>query len=193
MQADASSTPPATDEIRLAEFVALRQEIAQRSSFQHGLMVLNLTVVGAVIGLVFGHDGDRALLLIVPVVGPALGILWFGNHVAIVRIGTYIATKLWLWTPSWEIWLAECEPTEHHWWNQTWWPTVQLLFCGVPVTILATGPPSHVNTFADWALWSAGLIVTGYLVIASSLLRRLSRPGGASDSPAPGGESASAG
>lgn len=128
-------------------------------------------------GLVFGQDDvNETLLLVVPVISSALGILWFGNHVAIIRIGAYIGTELWVWTPSWELWLTECEPTELHLWNRIWWPTVQLIFCGAPVTILATGPILYVGSFAEWSLWSTGLVLTAYLATASTLLRTLPRP-----------------
>lgn len=176
MGADDSSPPPATVEVRLAEFVALRQEIAQRSSFQHGLMVLNLTALGAVMGLVFGQNVDETFLLVVPVLSSALGILWFVNHVTIIRIGAYIGTKLWIWTPSWELWLTQCEPTELGWWNRTWWPTVQLTFCGPPAVILVTGPLLYVSSVTEWALWSMGVVLTAYLATASTLLRMLQRP-----------------
>jgi hypothetical protein len=176
MGADDSSPPRATVEVRLAEFHALRQEIAQRSSFQHGLIVLNLTALGAVMGLVFGQDVDETFLLVVPVISPALGILWFGNHVHIIRIGNYIGTMLWTWTPSWELWLTECEPNELRWWNRTWWPTVQLIFCGPPAVILATGPFLQVGSVTEWTLWSMGFVLTAYLAIASTLLSKIARP-----------------
>jgi hypothetical protein len=170
--------PTATEEVRLAEFKVLHQQIAQRSSFQHGLLVLNLTAVASVIGLVLGRNADRTLLLVLPVLSSALGLLWFGNHVAIIRMGTYIGTELWIWTPSWELWLtrAEAAPKQDRWWNRTWWPTMQLLFCGPPIAALALGLPLDDHSLLTWALWSTGLILTAYLVIASSLLRRLPRP-----------------
>jgi hypothetical protein len=178
METETSRQLVATDEVRLAEFDVLRREIAQRSSFQHGLMVLNLTAIGAVVGLVFGRNVDGTLLLVLPVLSSALGLLWFSNHVAITRIATYIGTELWIWTPSWELWLTDAKysPKQARWSHRTLWPTVQLIFCGPPIAALAIGLPLHDSSCATWALWFAGLALTVYLATASSFLRRLPRP-----------------
>jgi len=168
-------TEPATPEARLAEFAALRAEIAQRSSFQHGLMVLNLTASGAVFGLVFGHNADRTLLLTLAIVSPALGVLWFGNHLAIARLGSYIAAELWIWEPSWELWLRRVEPDHGGWWNHTWWPMVQLIFCGAPLAALGIALPIHDSSAAVWGLWCVGFVMTAYLAMASTFLRRRPR------------------
>lgn len=172
--------PPraATDEVRLAEFAALRNEIAQRSLFQHGLIVLNLTAIGAIVGLVFGRNADHSLLLLLPILSPALGLLWFGNHVAIIRIGSYIGAELWVWEPSWELWLTRVEPTHGGWWNHTWWPVIQLIFCGAPAVALSVTVPFERHSPAIWgAMWATGAALTAYLAVASSLLRRLPRAG----------------
>jgi hypothetical protein len=52
----------------LAEFAALRQEIAGRSSAQQNILALQLTTSGALFGFALAKSGRAGLLLIVPVV-----------------------------------------------------------------------------------------------------------------------------
>jgi len=151
---------PASEEVRLAEFAALREEIKQRSSLQHALMVLNLTAVAAVAGLVLGRNADRSLLLVVPVVSPALGFLWFGHHLDIARIGKYIGRQLWVWEPSWEAWCRDAARLHKRWWDQTFWTSLILMFCGAPTIALIIGLPARTSSTATWLLWSGGVVLT---------------------------------
>jgi hypothetical protein len=175
LQAISSQPPEAGEDVRLAEFAALRQEIAQRSSFQHGLMALNLTATGAIMGVVYGRSADRTLLLLLPILSPALGLLWFGTHIAILRIGAYIGRVLWIWTPSWELWLGNTEASEDRWWHRTWAPTVLLVFCGAPLAALSTVRPFGSGSLTQWLLWSSGLALTSFLVVTSVQIWRFPR------------------
>lgn len=100
-----SDTPD--QDVRLAEFAALRVEITQRSSFQQALNALNLTVVATIAGLVLSNHAAKSLLLFVPVISSTFGLLWLDHHRNIVLIATYVREELWRWTPSWEVWFAQ--------------------------------------------------------------------------------------
>jgi hypothetical protein len=153
----------APQDVRLAEFAVLRQEIAQRTSLQHALMVLNLTAAATVAGLVLGRNADRSLILVVPFLSSALGLLWCGHHVDIARIGAYIRFELWDWVPSWEHWISQ-RPHAGRWATASW-SAIALPFCGIPAGALAIGLPLHRDSFAIWMLWAAGASTTIFTTI----------------------------
>jgi uncharacterized membrane protein len=107
---------------------------------------------------VLGRNADRGLILVMPLLSSALGLLWCGHHIDIARIATYIRLELWVWDPSWEHWASE-RPHRRHWTRSFWWAVV-LAFCGIPLGALAIGLPLHRGSLAIWALWSAGVVVT---------------------------------
>ena len=78
----------------LAEFSALRTEIDARSAAQHQLMALNVTALAATGGFVISNNASPLLLLMLPLVSSALGILWHGQDRTIGNIGTYIKDVL---------------------------------------------------------------------------------------------------
>ncbi len=92
---------PADKEVRLAEFRALRDEIAQRSTFQQAIVGLNLTALAAILGLAIGRSSPEVVDLI-PMVSSTLGLLWLDHHRNIQRIAAYVRDNLWIWEPSWE-------------------------------------------------------------------------------------------
>lgn len=84
----------AVRELRLAEFSALRAEIAGRSSIQHQLLALNITALAAIGGFVLSDGASPLLLLMLPIVSCALGVLWHDHARNIENIGTYIKDEL---------------------------------------------------------------------------------------------------
>jgi hypothetical protein len=78
----------------LAEFSALRQEIGARSGVQHQLMALNITALTAIGGFVISDQASPLLLLMLPIVSPALGFLWHDHDRNIQNIGTYIRDEV---------------------------------------------------------------------------------------------------
>jgi hypothetical protein len=90
----ASEADDARRETALAEFSALRQEIGARSGVQHQLMALNITALAAIGGFVISDKASPLLLLMLPIVSPALGILWHDHARNIENIGTYIKDEL---------------------------------------------------------------------------------------------------
>ncbi len=91
---DEDSTRSLCVQTALAEFSALRDEIANRSSAQHTLIGLNLTAIGGIGGFVLSEHADVRLLLLLPILSPALGLLFFDHAINIKKIGTYIGEEL---------------------------------------------------------------------------------------------------
>jgi glycogen debranching enzyme len=78
----------------LTEFNKLRDEIQNRSTAQHTLVNLNLTAGGALAGASFLAKFPL-LVLLLPLVSSALGLLYFDHHTAILHIGGYIRSQLY--------------------------------------------------------------------------------------------------
>ncbi len=133
-------------------------------------MVFNLTGTAAVVGLVLGRNADRSLILVIPFLSSAFGLLWCGHHIDIARIGAYIRLELWVWEPSWEHWISE-RPHGRRWTN-AFWAAVLLPFSGIPAGALAIGFPLHHGSPAMWGLWSAGVLVTVFTTARFALYTR---------------------
>lgn len=86
--------PSVAVSVVLAEFAALRAEIDRRSTAQHALIGLMLTVASAVSGTVLLHGELVHLLLAVPFVAGAFGMLFIDHHWMICTIGRYIGGEL---------------------------------------------------------------------------------------------------
>ena len=74
----------------LAEFSALRAEIAARSSAQHTLLNLNLTASGVVLGTALAQRANLAVLLVVPIIGCCFGLLFIDHAAVIEKLGRVI-------------------------------------------------------------------------------------------------------
>jgi hypothetical protein len=70
------------------EYVALREEIQNRTKAQHTFINLNLTAVTAVAG--FALKDNRETLLVLPVICPVLGLLWLDQARMIDVLGRYL-------------------------------------------------------------------------------------------------------
>jgi hypothetical protein len=80
--------------ILLAEFQALRTEIAVRSGAQGTMMQLAVTAFGALAGLAFTQYGDHRMLLLIPVTSAILGLIWLDHATNISNIGDYIKNQI---------------------------------------------------------------------------------------------------
>lgn len=80
-------------DVTLAEFAALRSEIASRSSAQNSLMNISAVASVGLTGYAL-QAGPRGapLIMLLPFVGGLLGLLWVDHHRTIARIGAYIRT-----------------------------------------------------------------------------------------------------
>src|ERR1700677_3308141 len=80
--------------ILLAEFQALRAEIAARSGAQSTMMQLAVTAFGVLAGLAFTQYGDHRLLLLIPVISAILGLIWLDHAANISNIGDFIKGQI---------------------------------------------------------------------------------------------------
>lgn len=82
--------------VAMAEFSALRAEIASRANSQNALANITVVAVGAIGGYAFGSPNASKLILLVLVpVAIATGLLWLDHAHAIYKIGTYVRDRLW--------------------------------------------------------------------------------------------------
>jgi hypothetical protein len=129
------SRAEAPQEVRLAEFSALRDEIQRRATIQQGLLGLNATVVAGVLGLAISSH-EWAALLVIPIVSSTFGLLWVDNATMIAKLGTYIL-KLWVWEPSWEAHLRAIDrPSDRSRGLVEFWVPIAGAFAGPPIAAL---------------------------------------------------------
>lgn len=81
-------------DVSLAEFNAMRKEIADRSTTQNTLINLNLTAVAALVSIIATQEVDERLLLLLCPICCALGLLWVDHGRTIRDLGTYINEEL---------------------------------------------------------------------------------------------------
>lgn len=76
-----------SNQLRVAEYNALRSEINNRTTAQHTVLSLNLTIAAAVSSIAFGNTGNVHIVFVLPVICPLLGLLYLDHANAIVRLG----------------------------------------------------------------------------------------------------------
>lgn len=77
-----------------AEFTALKDEILERSRFQHQLVSLNLIATGTFLGVGLRPGVPASILLVWPFLTMFIAVAWEFNDFHIGRIGLYIKTDL---------------------------------------------------------------------------------------------------
>ena len=90
----ASSETSAAIPVLLAQFNALRGEIAERSKAQATFLSLAITALGALGSLGFSPSGDKRLLLLIPMVSVLLGLLWLDHAANISNLGDFIKDEI---------------------------------------------------------------------------------------------------
>jgi len=80
--------------VLLAQFEALRAEIASRSQAQASMMQLTITALGAIAALAFSEHGEKLMLLVVPIVSAILGLIWIDHAANITNLGNFIRTEI---------------------------------------------------------------------------------------------------
>lgn len=136
---------------QLAEFEALRKEIENRSNAQHQLITLNLTAIGTFLGFVLSSRADLKLLLLLPILAPAIGLLYLDHAVVIGLMGSYIQNTFGY---NWEKTIRTRERDV---------PSRFLVF-GIPIILIFGGIPigaliASYSVLAEawtWALWILG-------------------------------------
>jgi hypothetical protein len=146
---------PADNEVRLAEFSALREEIQRRSTAQQAILALNVTAIGSIAGLALTEDGAGAVLSVLPLVSSILGLVWIDHARNIEAIADYIRTELWHWTPSWEIEVRK-QASEPRWRLIEFAISIGALFAGPSWTAIWITRPCSEST-GDLGVWLLGL------------------------------------
>lgn len=77
-------------QVLVAQYNALRSEVAYRTSAQHTLLGLSLTGFAAIGGFVITGRTGVVLLLIVPLLASTVGLLWLDHAIAIFDIADYV-------------------------------------------------------------------------------------------------------
>lgn len=159
--------------IVLAEFNALRGEIRDRASAAYMLLNLNITATAAVAGFVLSDKADPLLLLVLPLLSPALGMLFVDHSYNITNLGNYINIQLRPLAISvagdsrllgYEEFVDQYERNKLLRFLPLGFP-LMLLFAGFPCAALVFSA-SDVEHVWTWALWTAGvLMVVAYLAL----------------------------
>jgi hypothetical protein len=113
----ADAHPSKAVDVAIAEFNALRAEIANRITVQSTGVGVGLTALGVIFGIVVKDDGDNRLLLAVPPLSTVICLLITRETYLMAKIGAYIRDELWPFLnrkvgeqvgelPSWESRLA---------------------------------------------------------------------------------------
>jgi hypothetical protein len=89
-----SVEPAAILQAALAEFSDLRTEIQNRSGAAWTLVNLNVTATATILGFVLADKADPRLLLALPIVSSALGMLFIDHAYNINNLGSYINKKI---------------------------------------------------------------------------------------------------
>jgi hypothetical protein len=164
---------PAILQVALAEFSALRSEIKDRSDAAWGLVNLDVTGTAALLGLVLSKNADPKLLLALPLLAPALGLLFIDHAYNINNLGSYINKRLRPLvveaTGSADVLGYEdaIDRYEKH-------RFLRLVPLGLPLTLLFSGLPLAALVFVvpsldaawAWVVWAFGVLL---MLVQSSL------------------------
>jgi hypothetical protein len=94
MASEPTEDHQAAIQVILAEFGALRKEIGDRSSAATTLLNINITASATVVGFVLSNKASPLLLLLLPILSPALGMLFVDHAYNILNLGDYIKETL---------------------------------------------------------------------------------------------------
>lgn len=160
-------------QVALAEFSALRSEILSRTSQAWMLVSINFTVTAAVLGVLFSKEGDRKLLLVLPLIAPSLSLLFIDHSFNIRSLGGYIRKRirplLAQATGSANLLGYEDEVSKYE--QNRFLRTVPF---GLPLLVIFTAVPAASLVFAwsslepiwSWTAWWSGLV----LVVAQFIM-----------------------
>jgi fatty acid desaturase len=173
--------------LTIAEFNALRGEIKDRSATAYTLLNINITATTGIAGFVLSGNASPILLLILPLLSPALGLLFVDHSYNIDNLGSYIKSRLRPLAVA-----AAGDPSvlgyedfiDAYEQKKLW----RFLPLGLPLTLLFAGPPFAGLMFSwdqlkdgwAWALWIAGLLM--FIAFVALWLKFLCSPYGDSKS-----------
>jgi hypothetical protein len=171
---------PATSQVMLAEYTALRTEMDRRASIQWNVLALQLTSTGVIASLAIAHSAQFALLLVIPLSSYMLGSRYILHDFHLKLISRYIRDSLSErlgGNLAWEGWKSTQITTDtgpRGWLTPTAWkllhPT-RLAFEGVAWLALLTAALAAAYNWRDKApawglilgfalLWILGVLAT---------------------------------
>lgn len=86
-------TEISSDDLLVAEYTSLREEIVKRIEIQHQILSLALIAPGTVLGIGF-QTNNASLMLLYPLLGMFLSAAWLSNSFAIYDIASYIQSQI---------------------------------------------------------------------------------------------------
>jgi hypothetical protein len=161
-----SVEPDAILQAALAEFSDLRTEIQNRSGAAWTLVNLNVTATAAILGFVLSDKADPRLLLALPIVSSALGMLFIDHAYNINNLGSYINKKI---RPV----VREASGNDRLLGYEEAMDTyeqkklLRFIPFGMPLTVLFSGVPlvslcfvlGSLGTGWAWTVWALGLVL----------------------------------
>lgn len=148
----------------VAEFNALKSEVAGRSASQQFLVNLTLTIAGVVLGIAFSRQSSVPVALVIPIFAPSCAMLYFDHAAQIAVIGRYIAQRLhprmveltgdslaFAWEADYRSYLNKRVSAVFHYGVPTF-----VLFVAGPI-VVSIAIVGTVDQPAYWAAWSFGL------------------------------------
>jgi hypothetical protein len=166
-------TPDVLVQSVLSEFSVLRDEITHRSGAANTLLNLNITATGTVAGFVLSQRASPLLLLLLPFLSPALGLLYLDHALNIKNIGGYIKDELKprMVAIAGDSGILGYEERIDAYERQK---ILRFLPWGLPVTILFSFPAVAALVYSTdrltnpsiFALWGCGIVLTAsYLLL----------------------------
>jgi hypothetical protein len=185
---DSRREPPAGFEGPLAEYTALRQEMANRAQLQQVMLTTQLTITGAVFGFALSGPDRVALLLVLPVSGYLLCARYIAQAYAIARISRYLREHLHHRIPGglgWDFWTLR-QPRSYV--RYGWLAPLMLSFPGAAAVAVLWVAVDAVR--AGREVWErAGLLVLSGVglaaTVASAMLIQRVYSGGYRSGPLP--------
>jgi hypothetical protein len=153
--------------VRLAEYIKIKDEVANRSTLQSALVALNVAVVGTLGGIAIGYHGHALILLLLTPLSSALGLLWLDHAQTIARIGDYVRSNLVPHLVEWERRPGNPESYEEvaHRTSPldatTYFMPFFVIFIA-PSIASAAATVHAVNGIEEWAFWGADVLISFY-------------------------------
>jgi hypothetical protein len=156
-------------DILLADFTAVREEIASRSAAQNVLLNLAIISAGAVAGFVITRPDISLLAIVVCFSSSFLGALWLDHARVITVLGTFVSGTLWPQLrelaganlATHEDWAREQDAFRLGW--LVFVAPIMGLFLLPPIGGLAYSYPAirDDGSWPAWTVWLLALAITG--------------------------------
>lgn len=170
-------------DIHLAEFTALRTEIANRTGIQNTLATFTLAADGALgsFALSSGQSHRLVLLLLVPL-NAATGFLWLDHAHSIYKSGNYIRLRIWVKLrqlesssiPTYEEYVLADRPV---WLERSIFLIPFFILYIAPMIGALVSTAGKVDAVLLWVFWAFDLLIVCYFAASWAMsVRSFLRP-----------------